>query len=130
MEHLDVVGEVEHALEGTRRDALIKVLVLLFLGLAALDGEHQAFTVGFQQAIELLQLVERTRDARRAFAATDFFDDLEVELYNVEIDLANISVFSLLPPDAKPDLELNRTEMEKYRADMRKDYLGKTPRFN
>jgi hypothetical protein len=35
-----------------------------------------------------------------------------------------------LPADAKPDLELNRVEMEKYRADMRKLYLAKTPRFN
>jgi aminobenzoyl-glutamate utilization protein B len=38
--------------------------------------------------------------------------------------------FSLLPPDTQPDLELNRAEMEKYRADMRKFYLGKAPRFN
>ena len=38
--------------------------------------------------------------------------------------------FSLVPPEAKPYLELNRAEMEKYRADMRKFYLDKTPRFN
>src|SRR4029077_4419927 len=37
--------------------------------------------------------------------------------------------FSLVPPDAKPDLELNRAGMEKYRAEMRKFYLDKTPRF-
>ena len=36
----------------------------------------------------------------------------------------------MVPPDAKPDTDLNRTEMEKYRADMRKFYLNKTPRFN
>jgi aminobenzoyl-glutamate utilization protein B len=47
-----------------------------------------------------------------------------------EVEAKKTPYFSLLPPDAKPDLELNRTEMEKYRADMRKDYLGKTPRFN
>jgi aminobenzoyl-glutamate utilization protein B len=46
-----------------------------------------------------------------------------------EVEAKKTPYFSLLPPDAKPDLELNRTEMEKYRADMRKDYLGKTPRF-
>jgi aminobenzoyl-glutamate utilization protein B len=38
--------------------------------------------------------------------------------------------FSLLPADAKPDVEMNRAEMEKYRADMRKFYLNKMPRFN
>ncbi len=38
--------------------------------------------------------------------------------------------FSLLPPDAKPDTGMNRVEMEKYRAEMRKFYLNKTPRFN
>ena len=38
--------------------------------------------------------------------------------------------FSLLPPEAKPDTGMNRVEMEKYRAEMRKFYLNKTPRFN
>jgi aminobenzoyl-glutamate utilization protein B len=38
--------------------------------------------------------------------------------------------FSLLPPDAQPPIELNRAEMEKYRADMRPLYLNKQPRFN
>src|SRR5205823_14811413 len=38
--------------------------------------------------------------------------------------------FSLVPADAKPDNDLNRAEMEKYRAEMRKFYLNKTPRFN
>src|SRR6266849_4253678 len=47
-----------------------------------------------------------------------------------EVESKRTPYFSLLPPDAKPDLELNRVEMEKYRADMRKFYLSKTPRFN
>ncbi|MFL6800129.1 MAG: amidohydrolase [Xanthobacteraceae bacterium] len=38
--------------------------------------------------------------------------------------------FTLLPADVKPDLDLNRGEMQKYRADMRKYYLALTPRFN
>ena len=38
--------------------------------------------------------------------------------------------FSLLPPEAQPPIEMNRTEMEKYRAAMRPFYLGKQPRFN
>ena len=47
-----------------------------------------------------------------------------------EVESKKTPYFSLVPPDAKPDLELNRAEMEKYRADMRKFYLDKTPRFN
>jgi aminobenzoyl-glutamate utilization protein B len=47
-----------------------------------------------------------------------------------EVESKRTPYFSLLPADAKPDLELNRIEMEKYRADMRKTYLNKTPRFN
>jgi aminobenzoyl-glutamate utilization protein B len=48
----------------------------------------------------------------------------------LEVESKRTPYFSLLPADAKPDLELNRIEMEKYRADMRKTYLNKTPRFN
>jgi aminobenzoyl-glutamate utilization protein B len=47
-----------------------------------------------------------------------------------EIEAKKTPYFSLLPPDGKPDLDLNRAEMEKYRGDMRKLYLGKAPRFN
>jgi aminobenzoyl-glutamate utilization protein B len=47
-----------------------------------------------------------------------------------EVEAKKTPYFSLLPADVKPDLELNRAEMEKYRADMRKHYLGKAPRFN
>jgi aminobenzoyl-glutamate utilization protein B len=47
-----------------------------------------------------------------------------------EVESKSTPYFSLLPPDAKPDLALNRAEMEKYRAEMRKSYLSKTPRFN
>src|SRR6266704_383615 len=47
-----------------------------------------------------------------------------------EIESKKTPYFSLVPPDAKPDVELNKVEMEKYRADMKKYYLSKTPRFN
>ncbi len=47
-----------------------------------------------------------------------------------EVESKKTPYFSLLPPGTKPDLELNRAEMEKYRADMRKFYLNKAPRFN
>jgi aminobenzoyl-glutamate utilization protein B len=47
-----------------------------------------------------------------------------------EVESKKTPYFSLVPPDAKPDLDLNRTEMEKYRGEMKKSYLSKTPRFN
>jgi aminobenzoyl-glutamate utilization protein B len=47
-----------------------------------------------------------------------------------EVESKRTPYFSLLPPDAKPEVDLNRGEMEKYRAEMRKFYLGKMPRFN
>ena len=47
-----------------------------------------------------------------------------------ELEAKKTPYFSLVPPDAKPDVELNRLEMEKYRAAMTKFYLGKTPRFD
>jgi aminobenzoyl-glutamate utilization protein B len=37
--------------------------------------------------------------------------------------------FSLLPADVQPPVDLNRTEMEKYRPEMRKYYLNKQVRF-
>jgi aminobenzoyl-glutamate utilization protein B len=47
-----------------------------------------------------------------------------------EVESKKTPYFSLVPADAKPDLELNRAEMEKYRPEMRKFYLSKAPRFN
>ncbi len=47
-----------------------------------------------------------------------------------EVESKKTPYFSLLPADAKPTIDLNRAEMEKYRPDMRKFYLQKTPRFN
>jgi aminobenzoyl-glutamate utilization protein B len=47
-----------------------------------------------------------------------------------EVESKKTPYFSLVPPDAQPDVDLNRIEMEKYRADMRRFYLNKTPRFN
>jgi aminobenzoyl-glutamate utilization protein B len=37
--------------------------------------------------------------------------------------------FSLLPAGAKPQLDMNRETMERFRPEMRKYYLNKTPRF-
>jgi aminobenzoyl-glutamate utilization protein B len=47
-----------------------------------------------------------------------------------EIESKKTPYFSLLPADVNPDVDLNRAEMEKYRPEMRKLYLNKTPRFN
>jgi aminobenzoyl-glutamate utilization protein B len=47
-----------------------------------------------------------------------------------EAELTKSPYFSLLPPDARPPIELNRADMEKYRPEMRKFYLGKTVRLN
>src|SRR2546421_506953 len=45
-------------------------------------------------------------------------------------DTRDTPYFSFLPADAKPPLELNREMMERFRPEMRKHYLNKTPRFN
>ena len=46
-----------------------------------------------------------------------------------EVQSKKTPYFSLLPPDATPPVELNQAEMEKYRPEMRKFYLNKTPRL-
>jgi aminobenzoyl-glutamate utilization protein B len=47
-----------------------------------------------------------------------------------EVESKKTPYFSLLPADAKPPVELNRAEMEKFRPEMRKFYLNNTPRFD
>jgi aminobenzoyl-glutamate utilization protein B len=37
--------------------------------------------------------------------------------------------FAVLPPDAKPPLDLNKAMMDRYRPEMRKFYLGEQPRL-
>lgn len=44
-------------------------------------------------------------------------------------DTKETKYFSLLPPDAKPPLDLNRETMEKYRPEMKKFYLNKKVQF-
>lgn len=46
-----------------------------------------------------------------------------------EEDTKETKYFSLLPPDAKPPLDLNREMMEKYRPEMRKFYLNEKSQF-
>ena len=44
-------------------------------------------------------------------------------------DTKETKYFSMLPPDAKPPLDLNRETMEKFRPEMRKFYLNKPVQF-
>ena len=46
-----------------------------------------------------------------------------------EEDTKEIKYFSLLPPSAKPPVDLNKEMMEKYRPEMRKHYLNKQAEF-
>ena len=46
-----------------------------------------------------------------------------------EQDTKEIKYFSLLPPGAKPPVDLNREMMEKYRPAMKKFYLNKRADF-
>ena len=46
-----------------------------------------------------------------------------------EQDTKEIKYFSLLPPGAKPPVDLNREMMDKYRPAMRKFYLSKKAEF-
>jgi hypothetical protein len=36
----------------------------------------------------------------------------------------------MIPPDAKPPLDLNKATMDRYRLQMRKFYLSERPRLN
>lgn len=47
-----------------------------------------------------------------------------------EEDTKEIKYFSLLPPGAKPPVDLNKEIMDKYRPEMRKHYLNKKAQFN
>jgi aminobenzoyl-glutamate utilization protein B len=46
-----------------------------------------------------------------------------------EQDTKEVKYFSLLPPGAKPPVDLNREMMDKYRPAMRKFYLSKKAEF-
>jgi aminobenzoyl-glutamate utilization protein B len=47
-----------------------------------------------------------------------------------QADTKGTEYFSLLPAETKPPLDMNRDMMEKFRPEMRKHYLNKTPKFN
>jgi aminobenzoyl-glutamate utilization protein B len=45
-------------------------------------------------------------------------------------ELEGTNYFSMLPPDQKPPLDLNRATMEKFRPQMREHYLKERPKFS
>jgi arylsulfatase A-like enzyme len=65
---------------------------------------------------DLPRLVERTRTEGRAFAAAAFFDDLEVELYNVETDPGERLNVAGEHPEIVADL---RRRMEAFGMDLK-----------
>jgi aminobenzoyl-glutamate utilization protein B len=78
---------------------------------------HKGAVVGAKvMAASILDLL--TSPELRAAAKKQFEDDTK-----------DIKYFSLLPPDAKPPLDLNKEMMEKYRPQMRKFYLSKKAEF-
>ena len=78
---------------------------------------HKGAVVGAKvMAASILDLL--TSPELRAAARKQFDEDTK-----------DIKYFSLLPPDAKPPLDLNREMMEKYRPQMRKFYLSKKAEF-
>jgi aminobenzoyl-glutamate utilization protein B len=78
---------------------------------------HKGAVVGAKvMAASILDLV--TSPDLRAAAKKQFDEDTK-----------DMKYFSLLPPGAKPPLDLNREMMEKYRPEMRKFYLSKKAEF-
>jgi aminobenzoyl-glutamate utilization protein B len=78
---------------------------------------HKGAVVGAKvMAASILDLL--TSPELRAAAKKQFDEDTK-----------DMKYFSLLPPGAKPPLDLNREMMEKYRPEMRKFYLSKKAEF-
>ncbi len=68
-----------------------------------------------------------------AGAMLDFLTKPElVRQARVEFEKATTEMkyFPVLPPDAKPPLDLNKETMDRYRGEMAKHYLNRTVRFN
>jgi aminobenzoyl-glutamate utilization protein B len=68
-----------------------------------------------------------------AGAMLDFLTKPElVRQARVEFEKATteMTYFPVLPPDARPPLDLNKETMDRYRAEMAKHYLNRAVRFN
>ena len=57
-------------------------------------------------------------------------DVLQKARAEFEVESKKTPYFSLLPPGTKPDVDMNRADMAKFRPEMQKFYLNKSPRFN
>jgi aminobenzoyl-glutamate utilization protein B len=56
-------------------------------------------------------------------------DVLQRARTELDVQLKQSPYFAVLPPDAKPPLDLNKATMDRYRPEMRKLYLGEQPRL-
>jgi aminobenzoyl-glutamate utilization protein B len=78
---------------------------------------HKGMVAGAKVlAASLLDLLTRPDVLQRARAEFD-------------AQIKQTPYFAVLPPDAKPPLELNKAIMDRYRPEMRKFYLGEQPRL-
>jgi aminobenzoyl-glutamate utilization protein B len=78
---------------------------------------HKGMTAGAKVlAASVLDLLTRPDILQRA--RTEF-----------DAQLRQTPYFAVLPPDAKPPLDLNKATMDRYRPEMRKFYLGEQPRL-
>jgi aminobenzoyl-glutamate utilization protein B len=57
-------------------------------------------------------------------------DVLQKARAEFEVESKKTPYFSLMPPGTKPDVDMNRADMAKFRPEMQKFYLNKSPRFN
>ena len=73
---------------------------------------------------------ERRRDAASILDLMTSPDLLRNAKAEFDVESKKTPYFSLLPADAKPDVDTNHAEMEKHRPALRRLYLNKTPRFN
>jgi len=60
---------------------------------------------------------------------TDDGDLMERTRESFAAELSGIEYEPLLPKDQQPPLDLNRAEMEKYRAQMEAHYVAERPKF-
>jgi aminobenzoyl-glutamate utilization protein B len=78
---------------------------------------HKGMTAGAKVlAASILDLLTRPDVLQRARGELD-------------AQLRQTPYFAVLPPDAKPPLDLNKAAMDRYRPEMRKFYLGEQPRL-
>ena len=133
--HAGFGAEVRRAMDA-RTDHLVKE------GLARRFGERTVFERGMLDTLraspfvrkESVQFVTGTGKLSEPFYFADYKPGENSRTWQVsraEFDqqLKQSPYFSFLPDDAKPDLNLNKEMMERYRPEMTKFYLNKKANF-